>query len=133
MNAQKDNEGKVARFWRLPSLIVLISYSIFLIYYCVWNFWWLVDVEATVLNGLWYGGFLELNFWPYIVIWLVCIIVAFLWLLIYRMAIIHIREIVIIFKGGLIAFFERITWILITIFIWIFLIINILAVYYAFY
>jgi len=133
MNAQNDNGGKVAPFWRLPSLIVLLSYSIFLIYYCIWNFWWLVDVEAAVLSGLWYGGFLELNFWPHIVIWVFCILVAFLWLKIYRMAIIHFREIVIIFKGGLVAIFERITWILITIFIWIFLIINILAVYYAFY
>ena len=133
MNAQQDNGGEVAPFWRLPGLIVLFFYAIFLIYYSFWNFWWLVDIEAAVLKGLWFGGFLELNFWPHIVIWLVCIIIAFLWLRIYRMAIIHIREIVILFRGGIIVIIERITWILITIFIWIFLIINILAVYYAFY
>ena len=133
MNAQKDDGGKVARFWCLPALIVLLFYAIFLIYYCVWHFWWLVDVEAAVLKGLWFGGFFELNFWPHIVIWLVCIIIAFIWLRIYRMAIIHIREIRIIFKGGFITIIERITWILITIFILIYLIINILAVYYAFY
>ncbi|MCH8347269.1 MAG: hypothetical protein IH901_02040 [Proteobacteria bacterium] len=92
-----------------------------------------MKVEAEVLNGLWFGGFLELNFWPHIVIWLVCIIIAFIWLRICHIAIIHVREIVILFKGGFMAIIERITWILITIFIWIFLIINILAVYYAFY
>jgi len=133
MNAQKDTGGDVAPVWRLPSLIVLFFNAVFLLYYSFWNFWWLVDVEAQVLSGLWFGGFLELAFWPHIVLWLVCIWVAVAWYIYYRRFVVCIYELKIIFKGGIIRIIERITCFIITIWFVVYLLINILAVYYAFY
>ena len=133
MNILKDNDREVAKFWCLPGVLVLLFYAIFLLYYSFWNFWGLVDIEATVLAGLWYGGFLELHFWPHIVLWVFCIWVAILWYIYYRRFVICLYEITALFKGGLVRIIERITCIVITIWFFVYLLINILAVYYAFY
>jgi len=133
MNAQKDTGGEVASFWRLPALIVIFFNAVFLLYYSFWNFWGLVNTEADVLRGLWYGGFLEMQFWPHIVLWLICIWVAVVWYVNYQRFVVCIYELAIIFKGGIVRIIERITCFIVTIWFIVYLIINILAVYYAFY
>ena len=107
MNILKDNDREVAKFWCLPGVLVLLFYAIFLLYYSFWNFWGLVDIEATVLAGLWYGGFLELHFWPHIVLWVFCIWVAILWYIYYRRFVICLYEITSLFKGGLFLPFRK--------------------------